>query len=539
MDAAAYHQRFEDLKRYVRFTEDDEAALASLLPHARPEMTRIARLFYERASEHEEAHAVFRDEAQIRRLQRSLVSWMERVLSGPYDAAYCDKSVQIGKVHVAVGLPQRFMASAMTIFRVELGDIAMDRLPEEGPRVVQALARILDLELAVMTDSYADAFAERVERAEQEARQIPERWRRHVTALDLAPTVVIGLDGNGAIEMLNRTAQTVIGHDLVDAVGRGFAELCLIDASSCGFLEAFEQVRKASASEAVTQELDCLIRTRTGQIRDLRGQLIRAGDVAGGEMFFLVGRDVTEEQALAARLRRSEKLAAVGTLAAGLAHEIRNPLNGAQLHLTFLRRALDKQQDDDLTEAVDVVSAEVQRLSRLVTDFLDFARPRELHRERLNVQSLCRRTVDLVRPALDAIDARVRIDLDLPDTELVAELDPAMMEQVLLNLLTNAAQAVEQSGGAVTLRAFRRPLEVVFEVCDDGPGLPDVDAPIFDAFYSTKDRGTGLGLSIVHRIVSDHGGDVSVESQDGETRFRVALPLFDPEKAPTSVVVRN
>ena len=106
-----------------------------------------------------------------------------------------------------------------------------------------------------------------------------------------------------------------------------------------------------------------------------------------------------------------------------------------------------------------------------------------------------------------------------------------MAWQVLLNLLTNAVQAVEGSGGTVILRASRRPLDVVLDVIDDGPGLADVDAPVFDAFYSTKEGGTGLGLSIVHRIASDHGGHVNVESRPGATRMRVVLPLSDSSDA--------
>ena len=538
VDPARYHRRFAELKRYARFTDEDAAALGELLVHVRPEMPRIARTFYERAREHEEAHAVFRDEEQIQRLQRTLVAWMERVLTGPYDDAYCDKSVQIGKVHVAVGLPQRFVVSAMTLFRLSLSEIALAEMPDRGHRVVQALMRILDIELALMTESYADAHEEQLERAEQ-MRQVPEPWRHYVAALDLSPTVVVGLDEEGGIQLLNRTAQEVIGYSRSEVVGRSFAELCLIDSERCGYVAAMKALRAIPVPDGASVELNCLVRTRAGHIRDLRGAMGRAvPSNADHGMFFLVGRDVTDERVLAARLRRSEKLAAVGTLAAGLAHEIRNPLNGAQLHLTFLRRALAKRSDDaDLTEAVDVVSSEVRRLSSLVTDFLDFARPRELRRERLSVQALCRRCLDLVRPQ-DA-DSDVSLDIELPDSEIIAEVDEAMIEQVLLNLLTNAVQAVQDSGGGVTLRAFRRPLEVVLEVVDDGPGLPDADAPIFDAFYSTKDRGTGLGLSIVHRIVSDHGGDVSVESRPGHTRFRVVLPLFDPEKAPTSVVVRN
>ncbi|MEQ9320876.1 MAG: protoglobin domain-containing protein [Polyangiaceae bacterium] len=533
MSDVRYHQRFAEVKRYTRFTDEDAAALTELLPHAIPEMPRIARLFYERAREHKEAHAVFRDEEQILRLQRSLVAWMERVLTGPYDEAYCDKSVQIGKVHVAVGLPQRFVMSAMTLFRLSLSEIALQQLPSTGPRVVRALTRILDIELALMTESYADAYEQQLARV-QEFRQLPERWRHYVAALDLSPTVVVVLDAAGQIELLNRNATKILGYELAEVAGRSFDELFLADATICGFADAMGALENASTPDVKSVELSCLVRTRAGRVRQLRGQMSRAVEENGEAFYFLVGRDVTDEQALEARLRRSEKLAAVGTLAAGLAHEIRNPLNGAQLHLTYLKRALGKRDEGDLTEAVDVVSAEIRRLGGLVTDFLDFARPRELRREELTVQDLCRRCIGLVdRPGGSASD--VRIELDLPETEIVAELDAAMIQQVLLNLLNNAVQAVGDSGGTVTLRAFRRPIDVVIEVIDDGPGLPDPEAPIFDAFYSTKDRGTGLGLSIVHRIVSDHGGDVSVDSRPGATRFRIVLPLFDPEEAPSLV----
>jgi signal transduction histidine kinase len=248
---------------------------------------------------------------------------------------------------------------------------------------------------------------------------------------------------------------------------------------------------------------------------------------------FIIGRDVTDEKALEARVRRTEKLAAVGTLAAGLAHEIRNPLNGAQLHLTYLNRALAKHDaHEELNEAVDIVTSEIQRLSELVTDFLEFARPRGLRRQSVSIQALCIRSKDLL--ATDST-GRVSVELDMPDAEVIAEVDPDMIEQVLLNLLTNAVQAVKgnDNGGKVTLRVRRRPRQVTLAVIDDGPGLPDESAPIFDAFYSSKATGTGLGLSIVHRIVTDHGGAIAVDSKPGCTCFELTLPLIDPERTHT------
>ena len=241
------------------------------------------------------------------------------------------------------------------------------------------------------------------------------------------------------------------------------------------------------------------------------------------------GRDATDETALGARLRQAEKLAAVGTLAAGLAHEIRNPLNGAQLHVTFLERSLKKNGGAaDALEAVHVVGDEIKRLSALVTEFLDFARPKPLQKKPVNLRALCERAMQLIEPA--ARSARCEVRTQFPTNDIALDLDGAKMEQVLLNLLHNAVEAVEPMGGGhVTVRLRRRPVEAVVEIEDDGPGLSNPDAPIFDPFFSTKPSGTGLGLAIVHRIVTDHEGAIDVDSAPGKTVFRVTLPIRLPE----------
>jgi signal transduction histidine kinase len=216
----------------------------------------------------------------------------------------------------------------------------------------------------------------------------------------------------------------------------------------------------------------------------------------------------------------------VGTLAAGLAHEIRNPLNGAQLHVTFLQRGLQRAglDDPDTLEAIRVVGDEIRRLSVLVTEFLDFARPKPLEKKPVSVRAVCEHVAQLV--AADASAAQVELQVDLPTTDIVLEIDRAKMEQVLLNLLRNGVEALAPAtGGSVVLRARRQPRQVVLEIEDDGPGLPSPDAPIFDPFFSTKPQGTGLGLAIVHRIVTDHEGTIDFITRPGKTIFRVALPI--------------
>src|SRR6185369_12103999 len=142
--------RFQELKRYVRFDGRDAELLARFRERAEPEFPRIALEFYDRIREHSDAHEVFTGEEQILRLQRSLVAWLSRVCSGVYDEEYYEQTAKIGHVHVKIGLPQRYMLTAMALIRVSLLRIADREMAENAGPTREALLRILDLELAVM-----------------------------------------------------------------------------------------------------------------------------------------------------------------------------------------------------------------------------------------------------------------------------------------------------------------------------------------------------------------------------------------------------
>lgn len=232
---------------------------------------------------------------------------------------------------------------------------------------------------------------------------------------------------------------------------------------------------------------------------------------------------MTKERELERRARQNERLAAAGALAAGLAHEIRNPLNGASLHLSVLDRSLARSPDVPplAREATDVLRAEIKRLSGLVTGFLEVARPRPLARAAVDVNDLARSVAALLALEAEAQHKTLAIEpCPLPAT---AELDIERVKQVMINLVRNGLDAVGE-GGRVVVRVRRLPHHVEIDVEDDGRGIPDPAAPIFDAFYTTKERGTGLGLSIVHRIATDHGGDVRFDSRPGSTVFTVRIP---------------
>ncbi len=339
---------YEEMKRYVRFTEEDSSLLAALRPHAVPHFERVAREFYERAREHEDAQGVFTGEEQVARLRRSLIKWMDRLLSGPHDEAYFEETSQIGRIHVRVGLPQRYMFSAMALIRRELCTIASNALGAEARPTASALDRALDLELAVMLETYRDAFVARIQRAERRERAEVDRAlarmeHRYTQAVELSRVLVVGLDENVAVRMMNREAERVTGYARDEVLGAGFVETFLPE----GLRKAHGDIfRRAARGEPLGHDiLRAPILTRAGKTRDVEWQLAYARSEADEEVvLFAIGRDTTDEDALAARVLQSEKLAAVGTLAAGLAHEIRNPLNGAKLHVTFLERGLSRAE---------------------------------------------------------------------------------------------------------------------------------------------------------------------------------------------------
>lgn len=522
----------DELYRYVRFDERDRLLLQAFRAEAEPHFSRISSLFYARIREHEDAHAVIVDEAQIKRLHDSLVRWMGRVLGGPWDDEYRKQTARIGQVHVRIGLPQRYMFSGMSLIRNEL--LALATAPGHEPDLATALNRALDVELGIMLEAYREHLFLRIEELHRRERDAATRAGavNHVLAVELARMLIIGLDDAGRVRLFNREAEDVTGFGRDEVIGEPFVMLfdgVAEDADRAGRLSS--ALARGTGQTPMVER----IRTRSGRVRTVQFDVARATEAADVAVF-VVGQDVTERTELEERVRRSERLASIGTLAAGLAHEIRNPLNGAQLHLTFLSRSLRKAGNQELTDALQVVEQELRRLSSLVTEFLDFARPRPLAKRRCPAADLVHRVTQLLEPQARA--SGIQLHLDMPAVPVEVDVDPARIEQVLLNLTLNAIEALEgrgTPGGNVTLRVLRRPSKVLFEIEDDGPGIPTSDAPIFDPFYSTKPSGTGLGLAIAHRIANDHGGSLDFESRPGRTLFRLGvLPYASSDRGSSS-----
>jgi signal transduction histidine kinase len=240
-----------------------------------------------------------------------------------------------------------------------------------------------------------------------------------------------------------------------------------------------------------------------------------------------------------AAVERQEKLASLGVLAAGIAHEIRNPLTAMKFRLFSFKNELPEALADH--EDLQVIQSEINRLERIVQDFLLFARPSEPHPAETRADTLMEEVAGLLRPQL----AKQEIELKLDSLEAVVTLaDKQQVHQVLLNLVQNAAEAIGRKG-TVTLRvrsgaaklAKRSTPVVIFEVSDTGKGIPrDHERRIFDPFYSTKEGGTGLGLPIAARTAEKNGGFLQYQTElNRGTTFSLVLPRVTEHATNTDI----
>jgi signal transduction histidine kinase len=234
---------------------------------------------------------------------------------------------------------------------------------------------------------------------------------------------------------------------------------------------------------------------------------------------------IDSEQKLVAREQRirTDRITSIQTLTAGLAHELRNPLNSAMLQLELLERRLKRDGDNArLVEPSQLARNEIGRLTALLGDFLAFARPPELDPHDHDVAQIVRQVADLERVFADRLG--VELVLGSCPAELVARIDAPKLHQIVLNLVRNAIEAVS-AGGHIMIDLNADDHELVLRVADDGPGIPDsVRGRIYEPFFSTKEGGTGLGMSIVHSLVALHGGAIDLETGPTGTRFTVRIP---------------
>jgi signal transduction histidine kinase len=225
------------------------------------------------------------------------------------------------------------------------------------------------------------------------------------------------------------------------------------------------------------------------------------------------------------RARQEEQAALVGTIASGIAHEIRNPLSTLRMNLQLLREDWENpitEREQKGRKRIDVLLRETERLETVVSDFVRFASGHALRLEKTDLNTLAGELLDFLAPQAER--ARVRIARDFARPLPAVEADPNLVRQAILNLLVNAQQ-VMASGGEITVRTRENGRYVKLSVSDNGPGIPaEHREKIFNLYFSTKPGGTGLGLPMVKKIVEEHGGEIEVESEPGRgATFTICL----------------
>jgi len=356
-----------------------------------------------------------------------------------------------------------------------------------------------------------------------QTREIEESERRFRQFVENAHDMITIKDLEGIYLVINDPAASMFNMSPMDFIGRSDYDILPYDLAD-------RLVRKDKETIALRMH-SChqerlSINGSTRFLNTVRFPIFNyKGDVTG---VCSISRDVTEQQRLQEAVIHSEKMAVVGKMAASVAHEINNPLTGVLAFAEELR--LDAMESDPLSPAVqdyDIIIREAKRCREIVSKLLDYARIEKPRRRYMSVNTVIRHALDMVEKQAAFHDIRfdVHLDASLPD----AHIDPSQMQQVFLNLVINAAEAMDQEG-AITIRTTLSPdfQWIKAGIRDQGAGIPEeLQERVFEPFFSTKGaKGTGLGLSCIHNIVGRHGGRIELKSRSGEgTEFTVYLPV--------------
>jgi two-component system, sporulation sensor kinase E len=357
-------------------------------------------------------------------------------------------------------------------------------------------------------------------------RTLEERAMQLITIQDYTTAIVrsvtsgvITVGPDGSIATLNPAAERMLGAGEDEAVARTIKSMFRDDG---GFAADVGKVLDGRVPRTLRE---VTLVTRTGRTLHAQTSVSRMRDVGGRKLGAVVTmEDLSEIKALTDQLIRADRLAAMGELTAGVAHEVRNPLGIIRASVQLMEDAeCDRRR---VHEAAEVIKHEIDRLDRVIKALLDFGRPASPSMRTVDVRRVLEEVVLFTRKFADRSHVGIVEEYDDDVPEVMG--DPEQLKQVFVNLISNAVQSMADDGGALTVSVGHEDDFVFVRFVDTGPGItPDYIGKVFDPFFSTRDDGTGLGLTIVHRIVDEHGGHIEVTSDPGTgTAFTVHLPAI-------------
>jgi len=336
------------------------------------------------------------------------------------------------------------------------------------------------------------------------------------TVVENLPIGLLALDPQGKVAAFNSSAASILRLSAGQAIGE-----------EAGRIIPAELLREINHSKnqdgIIEKEIEC--KTAEGKVVPLE---IGASSLKDENSLFLgnilLFKDLTEVRALRKEVARSQRLASLGRLAAGVAHEIRNPLSSIKGFATYFKERYPDKPDDQQT--ANIMIQEVDRLNRVVGQLLEFARPISMKTRRISLQTLLKDSVKLIEDRATEKNISVQTRCSVPVDEALG--DPDRINQILLNLYLNAIEAMESGGELkVGFASDGDGRQLIITVSDTGCGIsPENLSQIFDPYFTTKSSGTGLGLAIAHNVLEAMGGNIKVKSHPGKgTTFRITIPF--------------
>ncbi|HKC61096.1 MAG TPA: ATP-binding protein [Myxococcales bacterium] len=439
----------------------------------------------------------------------------ESVFTILYPVAIVNGAMGLGRRGAVLGAAAASLAFSALVFGMENGLIEpastyLAHPPLPASRL--ALTLVLNVSAFMLAGALASFLAEQVQgaRAQLEDRQtrLDQLEALYSAIVKSISSGIVTVDEQGRITYLNRAGLEITGLTEERALGQSLHELV----PALG--EALDR-----GNWSGRQRNEATVRGADGRERVLGWAAARMAEGAHGNV--IVFQDLTEFRRMEEAMQRADRLAVVGALAAGLAHEVRNPLAAMCGSIDLL--SMSPKLGEKEKRLMQVVRGEGERLEALLKDFLAFARPASPQLAAVEAGPLVEQTAEVFRREAGLKGTSVTVEVD-PGVWL--SVDANQIKSVLWNLLANARDATD-AGGSIAVKLRRQAGQALLEVEDTGLGISGEDLPrIFDPFFTTKAGGTGLGLAIVHRVVEAHGGRIAVRSEPGRgSTFSVALPL--------------
>jgi len=337
--------------------------------------------------------------------------------------------------------------------------------------------------------------------------------------LETMDNAVISVDNNGNIKTFNRKSEEIFGKKKEEVLNKDCQEVLNLNINGKCLLKECLLEKKNITQEIILEE-----KGLKKKILDLNTSFLadESGEITG---VVAVIRDVTEIKDLNEEVARHKRLAALGKLSAGIAHEIRNPLSSIRGLAQFVYNSFSKT--DERKEDLNAIIQEVDRLNKLVVQVLDFAKLKKPNLTRFSLNDLIRKIIELFK--LETKDKQIEFSLELSLDISKIQADEDQVRQILMNVIINAIQAIPKKG-EIKIKTEKTLLQgepaIKLIIKDSGIGISERDfTQIFDPFFSTKDKGSGLGLSIVYKLIEAHQGEIKVESKEAKgTKFVIFLP---------------